>query len=150
MGMSGSTSTPGTQDGLGLYGRMLDKLLRDTEDGNVVWGPKHVAVQDDRGARADYVVYEAVTPAGTLRLHGMEEQLWELERRGDPVPAATSPARRGEGRLFLLAEHGRAVPFPPTRGRAYQSIIDNLLTVVRHRVEGPQAEEFARRFLGEE
>ena len=138
---------PGTANAYDRYGAVLDKLLRDTEDGDVMWTSDWKSVQDGRGGRDEYTVYKAETPAGSLLLHGMEEYYRALSQDHKPIPTAASPARRGEARLFLIAESGRTVPFPPVSGRAFQSVLDNLLTAVRYKVEGPVAEEFARRFL---
>lgn len=147
MDVSRNETSERRSSGARLYLNVLDKLLRDTEDGKVMWTSEWERVEDDRGGRSDYTIYNAETSAGTLRLHGLEEQLRELDQRHDPVSTAASPAHRGEARLFLVTEEGRAVPFPPVPGRALQSILDNLLTVVRYKVEGPLAEEFAHRFL---
>ena len=142
-----SPRSPGRTSAYERYGEVLDKLLRATEDGEVRWTSDWKRVPDEQGGRDDYVVYEARTPAGDLVLHGMEEHFLELDRRHEPVPSAASPAQKGEARLFLVTDTGRAVPFPPVSSRAFQSVLDNLLTAVRYQIEGPVAEEFTRRFL---
>lgn len=138
-----ATSTEGD-----LYLRALDKILRDTEDGILVWTPASGRARGLHGDEDRYTVYATSTPHGRLRLHGSPDHVRQIEREDEPVPW-DNQVSRGEARLFLTDEEGRSAPFPPARMVALQHILDNLLLAVRARTEGPRTEDFAKSLLGE-
>lgn len=131
-----------------LYTRTLDKILRDTEDGELLWRVRDAQAIDREGNYDRYTMYASTTSDGTLLLHGYDESARGYEAAADPVGFAAT--QKGEARLYLVDEKGRKGPFPPAGRGAFQSALDNLLTAVRLRTETPEAEAFARRFLGEE
>ena len=95
-------------------------------------------------------MYEAEASGRRLRLQGRgglsDTPPW---LSSTPLSTVSEPAARGEAKLYLYTEDGRASLFPPVRTSALQPILDDLLTAVRLRVDGPHAEDFARRYLGE-
>lgn len=130
-----------------LYTRALDKILRDTEDGRLFWSLTESRTTDDERGDDRYSMYTATTPNGSLVLHGSDESARAFEASSHPLGIADT--RKGEARLYLTDGRGRRGPFPPVHRAAFQPVLDNLLTAVRLRTETPEAEAFARRYLGD-
>ena len=129
----------------GLYLKALDKLLRDTEDGRLTWRKRVEDFRPEFGGGPEITEYEAEAAGGTLTLRGEDD----FGSVGVPFPTGTAPRQRGGARLYLRQEAGGRTPFPPSRTGALQSVLDDLLMAVRFQVEGPGADEFARRLLSE-
>ena len=129
----------------GLYLKALDKLLRDTEDGLLTWRKRTSLFRREGDDTPEVMEYETQAAGGTLTLRSDDD----FGSVGIPHPTGTAPRQRGGARLYLRQEAGGRTPFPPSRTGALQSVLDDLLMAVRFQVEGPGADEFARRLLNE-